>query len=370
MNPPLLLVFIGTRPEAIKMSPVIRALKRKDCFRVQICLTGQHREILDPTLSELEITPDWDLSLMDPHQTLQGFSSKCLQEIPALLEKARPQCILVQGDTSTSLFGALAAFYSKTPVAHIEAGLRTQKKYSPFPEEMNRKLLGCLSDFHFCPTKKAVENLLQEGIAPTRVFQTGNTSIDALKMEWERNVEYEKLQKYFGSSKIFLVTAHRRENFGEGLQGICQALVGLSEEFPNYQFLYPVHPNPEVRKSVFQALHHQERIHLLDPLNFSELVYILRNCSGVLTDSGGIQEEAPTLGLSTLILRKDTERPEAIETGFGYLVGTDPKEIMDCFKRLVSEGAFEEKAHWIPSSFGDGTAGEKIADILEKYLIY
>lgn len=370
MIPVSILVMIGTRPEAIKMAPVVRALKKKEGFKLQICLTGQHRAILDQTLTDLGIVSDWDLNLMKPHQSLHGFSALCLQELPELIQRSKAKCVLVQGDTSTSLFGALSAFYLKTSVAHVEAGLRTGKKYSPFPEEMNRKLLANLSDFHFCPTKRAAENLFREGIPASRVFQTGNTSIDALKEEWEKNRDCSYLRKYFGESKTFLVTAHRRENFGEGLQGICQALVELTGLFPRYHFIYPVHPNPEVREVVFQALHHQEQIHLVDPLNFSELVYILRNCAGVLSDSGGIQEEAPSLGLSTLVLRKDTERPECLETGLGHLVGTDPKEIAECFVKLEREGAFEKRANWAPSLFGDGTAGQQIADILERYFIY
>jgi len=370
MIPVNILIMIGTRPEAIKMAPVLRALKKKEGLRVQVCLTGQHREILDQTLKDLGIQPDWDLNLMKSHQSLPGFSALCLQELPELISQSKAKCVLVQGDTSTSLFGALSAFYLKISIAHVEAGLRTGKKYSPFPEEMNRKLLASLSDFHFCPTKKSVENLLQEGIPASRVFQTGNTIIDALKDEWEQNREYPDLKKYFEESKTFLVTAHRRENFGDGLQGICQSLVELTSQFPKYQFIYPVHPNPEVRSVVFQTLHHQRQIHLVDPLNFSELVFVLRNCAGVLSDSGGIQEEAPTLGITTLVLRKDTERPECLETGLGHLVGTDPKDIMDCFVKLDAQGAFEQRARWAPSLFGDGTAGTQIADILERYFIY
>jgi len=365
-----ILVLIGTRPEAIKLAPVVKALKKRDHFKVYVGATGQHREMLAQTLGDLGLKADWDLNLMQARQTLWGFSSECLRVLPELIQEVKPHCVVVQGDTSTSLLGALSAFYFKIPVAHVEAGLRTHHRYSPFPEEINRKMLASLSDFHFCPTPQAVENLVQEGIERSRVFQTGNTSIDALKEEWDKNKEYDHLKPYFDRTKTFLITAHRRENFGAGLKGICEAILNLTRKYPQYHFVYPVHPNPEVRKIVFQNLSNEERVFLTEPFDYSELVFALRKSVGVLSDSGGLQEEAPTLGLPILILRKDTERPEAVQSGYGFLAGTEPETIISCFSKLEEQGAFRTSSHWNPTLFGDGQASPQIAEILERYFIF
>ncbi|MFM8270380.1 MAG: non-hydrolyzing UDP-N-acetylglucosamine 2-epimerase [Pseudomonadota bacterium] len=370
LNQGKVLVLIGTRPEAIKMLPLLKNLRRCPEFKVRLGVTGQHRELLEQILSPCGIPIDWDLGLMRPNQSLSEVSARCLGAIPRILEEFSPDVVLVQGDTSTAVMAGLSAFFKKIPVAHVEAGLRTGKKYSPFPEEMNRIILSALADIHFCPTELSKMNLLREGIPENNIFVTGNTSIDSLKEEWELNREITYLKSIIQFPKIVLVTAHRRENFGSKMASLFKSILKLADHNPEFQFVYPVHPNPEVKTLAWNILSEHERIRLLKPVNYAELVYLMRHSCCVLTDSGGIQEEAPTLGIQTLVLRDNTERPEALETGFAQLVGTDPKSLYDAFMKLKNEGALERKASWRGGPFGDGNAAEKVTEILKGWWFY
>lgn len=365
-----ILVLIGTRPEAIKMLPLLKSLRQTPEFKVKLGVTGQHRELLEQTLSSCGIPIDWDLGLMRPNQSLPEVSARCLGSIPRILDQFSPDLILVQGDTTTAAMAGLSAFFKKIPVAHVEAGLRTGNKYSPFPEEMNRIILSAIADIHFCPTERAKKNLLREGIPENDVFVTGNTSIDSLKEEWEQNQEFSHLKTLTQSSKTVLITAHRRENFGSKMVGLFKAILTLADHNPDFQFIYPVHPNPEVKILAWNILSEHDRIQLIEPVNYSELVYLMRHSCCVLTDSGGIQEEAPTLGIQTLILRENTERPEALETGFAQLVGTEPKMLYEAFMTLKNKGALERKASWLGGPFGDGKAATRMNEILKGWWFY
>lgn len=362
-----LLVCVGTRPEAIKMLPVVKALSQQSDFVLKCCSTGQHRDLLDQTLPQIPIAFDWNLALMQAHQSIGEFSARCLEQLPKVFDEFRPDMVLVQGDTTTALMGGLSAFYKKIAVAHVEAGLRTFQRYSPFPEEMNRLILSNLSNFHFCPTDRAKKNLLREGADENSIFVTGNTSIDALKELWNSSEEHPRVHQLIKKRKIILVTAHRRENFGKKMTAIFQSLRQIAEEFTDYQFVFPVHPNPQIKSIAEEILSKQDRIALLEPLSHSEMVYLLKKVCGVLTDSGGLQEEAPCLGIPTLILREDTERPEALETGYAVLVGTDPRRMRDQFSQLHSQGAFDQKPRWVGGPFGNGDASTKIAGILREW---
>lgn len=362
-----ILVCLGTRPEAIKMLPVVQALSRLPEFVLKCCFTGQHRDLLDQTLPHIPIRLDWNLRLMQAHQSIEGFSARCLEQLPKVFDEFCPDLVLVQGDTTTAVMGGLAAFYKKTAVAHIEAGLRTYRRYSPFPEEMNRLILSVLSHFHFCPTERAKSNLLREGVDEDSVFVTGNTSIDALKEIWNSPNDHPRLRRFINGRKMILVTAHRRENFGAKMTGVFKSLRQLADAFVDYQFIFPVHPNPQIKKMAEEILRKHDRMSLLDPLSHAEMVYLLRNTCCVLTDSGGLQEEAPSLGIPTLILREDTERPEALETGYAFLVGTDPQQLQQKFSQLHAEGAFDQKARWVGGPFGNGDASTKIANVLSDW---
>lgn len=364
------LVLIGTRPEAIKMLPLLKSLRHSPEFQVKLGVTGQHRELLEQMLDPSDISIDWDLDLMRPNQSLSDVSARVLASIPRILDEFAPDLVLVQGDTTTAAMAGLSAFFKKIPVAHVEAGLRTGNKQSPFPEEMNRVFLSALSDLHFCPTQRSKNNLLVEGIPDSKTFVTGNTSIDALKEEWDCNREFPSLKTLVQPLKTVLVTAHRRENFGRKMAGLFESIRKLADHNSDFQFVYPVHPNPEVKTLAGTILSEHERIHLIEPVNYPELVYLMRHSCCVLTDSGGIQEEAPTLGIQTLILRENTERPEALETGFAQLVGTDPKFLYETFMQLKNQGAFERKPSWLGGPFGDGKAAQKITEILKGWWFF
>ena len=370
MNQGKLLMLIGTRPETIKTLPLLKKLKACPEFQIKLGVTGQHRELLEQTLKPFDISIDWDLGLMRPNQSLSEVSARCLGSIPRILEDFSPDLVLVQGDTTTATMAALSSFFKKIPVAHIEAGLRSGDRYSPFPEEMNRIFLSSIAELHFCPTQRSKNNLLAEGIPEVDAFITGNTGIDALREEWDLNQEFPKLKSLIQSSKTVLITAHRRENFGPILTNIFKSIRKLADHNPLFHFIYPVHPNPEVKTLAWNILSEHERIRLIEPVSYPELVYLMRHSSCVLTDSGGIQEEAPTLGIQTLILRDNTERPEALETGFAELVGTDPKTLYERFMKLKAEGAFERKAQWIGGPFGDGNASGKIVEILKGWWLF
>ena len=359
-----ILSIFGTRPEAIKMAPVVKELeKHPDKIESVVCVTGQHREMLDQVLSLFEIKPQIDLNLMEPNQTLASLTAKAITSLTDVIANVKPDVVLVQGDTTTAMIAGLASFYQKVPVGHIEAGLRTYDRYSPFPEEINRRLISVLATHNFAPTQTAVNALMDEGYPEESIFLTGNTVIDALLMTVKRDYE---LDLGFSplSDKLILVTAHRRENFGQPLENICTALKEITRCNPEVEIVYPVHLNPNVRSTVYQMLSNQERIHLIEPLEYENFVHLMNRSYLVLTDSGGIQEEAPALGKPVLVLRSETERPEAIEAGVVKLVGTDTKVIISETELLLhDEEEYAAMSKGI-SPYGDGHAAERIVKII------
>jgi UDP-N-acetylglucosamine 2-epimerase (non-hydrolysing) len=366
-----ILVAMGTRPEAIKLFPVIHALKREPNFDVKVCVTAQHREMLDQVLSIADIEPDVDLDLMRPNQSLPQITSRILTGIDEVLTETRPDRVLVQGDTTTAMAAALSAYYHKIPVDHVEAGLRSGDIYSPFPEEVNRKFVGSLASWHFAPTARAADALIRENISPDRVIVTGNTVIDAL-LETEKRIGSftdiknqidRQLPARGDNRRIVLVTAHRRENFDGGMDRIASSLLKLAEN-EDLLIVYPVHPNPNVRDLMHAALGNHPRIRLLPPLEYVPFVYLLSRCNFVLTDSGGVQEEAPALGKPVLVMRDTTERPEGIDAGTARLVGTDPHRIYSEAMRLLRDRTHYEKMSRAHNPFGDGHASERILDVL------
>ena len=368
----ILLVF-GTRPEAIKMAPLVKEFqKHSDKFETKVCVTAQHREMLDQVLKIFEIVPDYDLNIMKAGQDLYDISSGVMLGMRDILKKENPDIVFVHGDTSTSTISALAAFYKQIPVAHIEAGLRTNNLYSPWPEEANRQITGRLATYHFAPTKLAKENLLKENINPKNIFVTGNTVIDALYMVLEKikankNLEKElKIQiaekgfKIKEESKLILVTGHRRENHGQGFINICNALKEIAEKYPNFDIVYPVHLNPNVQKPVHEILDKIKNIYLIQPLEYLEFVHLMNKSYLVLTDSGGIQEEAPSLGKPVLVMRNTTERPEAIDAGTVKLVGTDKDLIISEVSKLIEDKEYYKQMSQANNPYGDGKACERI----------
>lgn len=365
-----ILFIYGTRPEAIKMAPLIRELKQyPDHFDIQVCLTAQHRQMLDQVNKFFEIEGNYDLDLMRPDQTLSDLTARCLTSLDPILAKLKPDLVFVQGDTTTVMTGALAAYYKKIPVAHLEAGLRSGDKYSPYPEEMNRKIAGQIADYHFAPTLGAVDNLKKDGITKN-VFMVGNTVIDALKLGLslikERGEdEYERFFSFLDLSKrIVLVTGHRRESFGDGFENICGAIRELAEEYQDIEIVYPVHMNPNVREPVNRLLGGRANIHLIEPLDYPYLIWLMEKSYFVLTDSGGIQEEAPAFGKPVLVMRDVTERMEGVEAGTALLVGTNKQAIFSISTRILSDVAFYEKMHKAVNPYGNGNSSKKIADIL------
>jgi UDP-N-acetylglucosamine 2-epimerase (non-hydrolysing) len=366
-----ILFIYGTRPEAIKMIPLILELKnRPDKFIVEVCLTGQHRQMLDQTNSFFRIKGDYDLNLMRINQTLSDFSARCIEGLDIILESSNPDLVFVQGDTTSVLCGALVSYYRRIPVAHLEAGLRSGNKYSPFPEEMNRKIAGQISELHFAPTLGAVENLRAEGIIKN-VFMVGNTVIDALylslKLIHERgDAEYAALFSAVNfSGKVILVTGHRRESFGLGFTSICEALREIAVSNPGIEIVYPVHLNPNVREPVNRMLGGVPNIHLLPPLDYPALIWLMEQCYMVITDSGGIQEEAPALGKPVLVIRDVTERMEGVEAGTARLVGTQKTAIVKNAEELLHNPIAYEKMAKAINPYGNGKTSEKIAEILE-----
>ena len=363
-----LLVVFGTRPEAIKLAPLI--LKLRQQFKVKICVTGQHREMLDQVLRVFKINSDFDLNLMKPNQNLTSLTSGVLESVQGVLEKEHFDWVIVQGDTTTSMAAAVAAFYKKTNIAHVEAGLRTSEKFSPFPEEINRQLTSRLADIHFAPTEKNRDSLIQENIPPEKIFVTGNTVIDAL--QWVlKNIPEPVWDLPFHPSekKMILVTGHRRENFGEGFQNICKAIKTLAVKNPSVEFVYPVHLNPNVQKPVTTLLANQGNIHLIEPLDYQKFVHFMNRSYFILTDSGGVQEEAPSIGKPVLVMRDTTERPEAVEAGTVMLVGTDENDIVKNSQKLIDNNTHYESMSFSHNPYGDGTASEKITNVFQKSLI-
>jgi UDP-N-acetylglucosamine 2-epimerase (non-hydrolysing) len=365
------LVF-GTRPEAVKLCPMVEAL-RGHGLAVRVCVTGQHRDLLAPVLDVFGVAPDEDLALMRPDQSLADLTARAVPAIDAYLAAARPDAVLVQGDTTTAFAAALAAFYRRVPVGHVEAGLRTGRMDSPFPEEMNRVLISRLAAYHFAPTPGARRNLLAEGVALDRIFVTGNTGLDALRIAVEeigrRPPEIPGLPADLGDARpVVLVTGHRRESFGPGLESICRAIDTLASRFPDAAFVYPVHPNPNVRGPVDRLLGGRRNVFLIEPLAYLPFVALMQRSRLVLTDSGGIQEEAPSLGKPVLVMRDTTERPEAVEAGTVRLVGADTDRIVDAATSLLLDPAAYAAMARAVNPYGDGHACGRIAAIIEESL--
>ena len=362
------LSVFGTRPEAIKMCPLVKELGTRPGIESLCCVTAQHRQMLDAVLEVFRLKPDWDLDIMTPRQTLSGITSKCLLGMDEAIAALKPDLILVHGDTSTTFAGALSAFYHQIPVGHVEAGLRTYDKYSPFPEEMNRVLVSGIADLFFCPTAGNRENLAREGHTGDNIFVTGNTVIDALKTT-VREVycfETDELNRLpYKDKKVLLVTCHRRENYGEPMKNIMLALRQIAEDHPDVELVYPVHLSPVVRESVDQYLRGAPRVHLIDPLPAGEMHNLMARCCLVLTDSGGLQEEAPALGKPVLVLRRETERPEAVAAGTVKLAGVVQDDIVTMAERLITDkSAYQKMAHAV-NPYGDGHACRRIADAIE-----
>jgi len=363
-----LLHIFGTRPEAIKMAPVIRAFEDVPNITSKVCVTAQHREMLDQVLDFFEIKPDYDLNLMQPGQSLPELSARILTHLQPVLKEYQPDYVLVHGDTSTTLMASLAAFYEHISVAHVEAGLRTFNKWAPFPEEINRQLTGKLADIHFAPTTTAKNNLLREGIDEKNILITGNTVIDSLfwsikKLENYTDDEIEFLKnKIDFHKKIVLITGHRRENFGQGFENITDAIADLAQQHPDVEWVYPVHLNPNVQNPVYSKLSHFPNIHLIPPLRYPAFVWLMNKSYLILTDSGGIQEEAPSLGKPVLVMRDTTERPEAVEAGTVILVGTDTAKIIQNINELLKGGTLYKRMKKAHNPYGDGKASDRIKE--------
>ena len=358
-----MLVF-GTRPEAIKMCPLVRELRSRDGIRTVVCVTGQHRQMLDQVLEAFDVVPDYDLSVMKQGQTLFDITTNILSSIKSVLEEVKPDTVLVHGDTSTTFVTALACFYLQIPVGHVEAGLRTYNIYSPFPEEFNRQAVSIVSEYNFAPTENAKANLLREGRDGSKIYVTGNTAIDALKTTVRDDYTHPELE-WAAGSRLILITAHRRENLGEPMHHMFRAIRRVMDEHPDVRAIYPIPMNPVVRRAADEELGGCDRIHIIEPLEVLDCHNIMAKSYMILTDSGGIQEEAPSLGKPVLVMRDTTERPEGIAAGTLRLVGTDEEVIYDNFRRLLEDkDAYNAMAH-AANPYGDGLASRRIADILE-----
>ena len=363
------LIIFGTRPEAIKMAPLVRAFKKENnIFDTRVCVTAQHREMLDQVLDFFEITPDYDLDLMKPNQNLFTLTSDILLRLKPILEEFQPDYVYVHGDTTTTMASSIAAFYTGAKICHVEAGLRTNNKLSPFPEEMNRQVTGRIADYHFAPTEQAKLNLLYENISESSILVTGNTVIDALlvsarKVESLDTPEIEKLKSIIEpDKKIILVTGHRRENHGQGFITICEALKAIAISNPDVQIIYPVHLNPNVMKPVYEILSGIENILLIEPLAYPAFVWLMNQSYLIITDSGGVQEEAPSLGKPVLVMRDTTERPEAVEAGTVILVGTDKEKIVSECLSLLNDDVKYYNMSALHNPYGDGKACERIVN--------
>ena len=361
------MTVFGTRPEAIKMAPLAIELKKYEEIESIVCVTAQHREMLDQVLEIFNITPEYDLDIMKTRQTLVGITTRVLEGLDEVIKKEQPDIVLVHGDTSTSFVAGLAAFYNQVTVGHVEAGLRTYDKYSPFPEEMNRQLTGRIADLHFSPTKQNRENLLKENISDESIYITGNTVIDALKTTVKKDYKFKEeiLNTIdFDNRRVIIVTAHRRENLGEPLENICNALKTIVEEYQDVELVYPVHLNPAVRETAFGILGDMDRVHLINPLDVEDLHNAMAKSFMVMTDSGGIQEEAPALAKPVLVLRRETERPEAVAAGTVKIAGVDKDVIISLAKELLdSEDAYNKMAR-AANPYGDGEASRRTAQAI------
>ena len=365
------MVVFGTRPEAIKMAPVVQALRREAALDVKVCVTAQHRQMLDQVMDIFHLKADFDLNVMAPNQTLADVTCKVLKGMEKVFEEWKPDIVLVQGDTTTVMATALAAFYHKIAIGHVEAGLRTGNLQSPWPEEMNRLVAGCVADLHFAPTPKSRDNLLRENKNPAAVFVTGNTVIDALHeavriMDADAALTADLDQRFSfldPAKRLVLVTGHRRENFGEGFVHICNAIARVASR-PDVQVVYPMHMNPNVRKPVTEILGGLGNVHLIEPLDYLSFLYMMRRSYLIMTDSGGVQEEAPSLGKPVIVMRDTTERPEAVEAGTVILAGTETESMASAAERLLDDVAFYEKMAHSVNPYGDGLAAKRIAEIL------
>ncbi len=373
------LTVFGTRPEAIKLAPVLQELRKFPEIESRVCITAQHREMLDQVLRLFEVRPDYDLDLMRPNQSLYQLTADALVALESVIHRENPDLVITQGDTTTAFVASLAAFYAQIKIARVEAGLRTFQKYSPFPEEINRVLADQLADLLFAPTERAKQNLVREGISSEKIFITGNTVIDALQQMWARVKDLDFRERFpvppeifsqieRGEKKLLLVTGHRRESFGPEFESICLGLRRIAQSHPDVILIYPVHLNPNVRAPVQKILKDQERIFLIEPLDYEQFVWVMGRAYMILTDSGGIQEEAPALGKPVLVMRKVTERPEALEAGTAKLVGTDSETIFQEARRLIEDReAYEQMARAV-NPFGDGHAAERIVKIVRERL--
>lgn len=361
------LLIMGTRPEAIKMAPVVLACSdRSDDVDAVVCLTGQHREMLQQVIDWFELPVDTDLELMAPNQTLASLTAKCIESIDSLITRFSPDCIVAQGDTTTVMAAAVAAFYRQLPFVHVEAGLRTGNLYAPWPEEFNRRVAGIVTSLHCAPTQRAKDALLAEQVDPATVRITGNTVIDALLETCQRQQarDHDWQEKYSACQDrtMVLITGHRRENFGAGFEEICRAIATLASRFADHAFVYPVHLNPNVHDCVHEALGHLDNVHLVPPASYPEFVWLMNRCKLILTDSGGVQEEAPTLRKPVLVMRETTERPEAVDVGAAQLVGTCAEKIVESVSTLLTDDAAYESRQVDVNPYGDGRAAQRIVD--------
>lgn len=359
------MVVFGTRPEAIKMAPLVKELKQRENLKTTVCVTAQHRQMLDQVLAVFKIIPDYDLNIMKQGQTLSQITSRVLLGLEEVIKEAKPDIILVHGDTTTTYAGALAAFYNQVKIGHVEAGLRTYNKYSPFPEEMNRQMVSVLADYHFAPTENSKKNLLAEGKSEDSIFVTGNTAIDALSTTVDKNYSH-PIFKWLGNSKLILLTAHRRENLGEPMRHMFRAINRIVNEHNDIKVVYPIHMNPLVRNIANEVFGDNERIKLIEPLEVIDFHNFLNKAYIILTDSGGIQEEAPSLGKPVLVLRDTTERPEGIAAGTLKLAGTNEETIYSLINELLENKNMYNSMSKASNPYGDGYASKRIADVLEK----
>ena len=358
-----IMTIFGTRPEAIKMAPLAKELKDRDEIESIVCVTAQHRQMLDQVLDVFDIKPDYDLNIMKENQTLLGITLKALESLDEVIKKVKPDMVLVHGDTTTTLAGSLAAFYNKVSIGHVEAGLRTNNKYSPFPEEINRQITDVVADMYFAPTNISKENLLKEGKAEEKIYVTGNTAIDALKTTIKGNYSHEVLSK-IGNDKMILLTAHRRENLGDNMKNMFKAIKRIVDEFEDVQVVYPVHLNPQVRKVAKEVFEDSDKVHLIEPLEVMDFHNFLNKSYIIMTDSGGIQEEAPSLGKPVLVLRDTTERPEGIKAGTLKLAGVDEDRIYNLTYELLSNKEVYNDMSKASNPYGDGFASKYIVDVI------
>lgn len=360
-----IIVVFGTRPEAIKMCPLVKELKERKSIETIVCVTGQHRQMLDQVLETFEITPEYDLSIMKSNQTLFDVTINILDKMKKVLDEEKPDVVLVHGDTSTTFVTSLACFYLQIPVGHVEAGLRTHNIYSPFPEEFNRQAVGLVAKYHFAPTEQSRNNLIKEGKKETSIYVTGNTVIDALKTTVQKNYTHEHIE-WASGGRLIMITAHRRENLGEPMRNMFRAIKRIVNETPDIKVIYPIHMNPAVREAADEILGDDDRIRIIEPLEVLDFHNFMAKSYLILTDSGGVQEEAPSLGKPVLVMRDTTERPEGIKAGTLKLVGTDEEVIYSSFKELLIDKELYQRMSKASNPYGDGESCKVIADILEK----